>query len=85
MAIEVVVQDGRANLKAEGADDEVPPSSDFNHWINHASNTSLDSVQVTVRIVDPEESQQLNFDYRGKIPLRMCFPFPMVITSFLSN
>lgn len=61
MAIEVIIQDGR-----ECPDDEIPPSSDFTHWINHAATRDLDNTQITVRIVDTGESHQLNASYRGR-------------------
>ncbi len=60
MTIEVTVQDGR-----ESNDDEVPPSADFTRWANLAAESASDA-QMTIRIVDAEESRQLNHQYRGK-------------------
>ena len=62
MGIEVTVQDGR-----ETADnDEVPPSSAFTRWANLAAAKLSGESQLTIRVVDPIESQRLNLQYRGK-------------------
>jgi len=61
MAIEVTVQDVR-----DTPDDEVPASSDFTRWANIAADNLHESVQLTVRVVDPAESRQLNSQYRGR-------------------
>lgn len=61
MAIEVTVQDVR-----ESADDEVPPSRDFTRWANLAAQNLSDDAQLTIRVVDATESQQLNAQYRSK-------------------
>ena len=60
MTVEVTVQDGR-----DEEDDEVPSSSDFARWVNLAAGNVPDA-QLTIRLVDPAESQQLNCQYRGK-------------------
>ena len=61
MGVEVTVQ----NASSSG-DDEVPPSSDFSRWANLAAIDLDQPSQLTVRVVDPRESQQLNLQYRGK-------------------
>lgn len=61
MTIEVVVQDAR-----ESTDDEVPPSSSFTLWANLAAADMDRSSALTIRVVDEEESRQLNHRYRGK-------------------
>jgi len=61
MAIEVAVQDVR-----ETVDDEVPPSSSFTRWANMAAGAPEEPMELTIRVVDPDESQQLNSQYRGK-------------------
>lgn len=62
MKIEVTVQDGRESSD----DDEVPPSSAFTSWAKLAAATLSGESQLTIRVVDPLESQQLNLQYRGK-------------------
>ena len=61
MTIEVTLQDVR-----ESADEEVPPSSDFSRWANLADDEKNTISQLTIRLVEPPESQQLNRQYRGK-------------------
>ena len=61
MTIEVTVQDGR-----ESPDDEVPPSTDFHHWINLAIPEGTPDAGITIRIVDSDESRQLNQQYRNQ-------------------
>ena len=50
----------------EAPDDEVPASSSFAQWVNLADNQPDRAAQLTIRLVDPDESQQLNVRYRGK-------------------
>lgn len=59
--VEVIVQDGRKVV-----DDGIPSSSRFACWANVTANGLNELVQLTVRVVDPEESRQLNYQYRGK-------------------
>jgi probable rRNA maturation factor len=61
VTIEVTLQDARAS-----SDDEVPPSSSFARWASLAAPAIKEPAQLTIRIVDVDESQQLNHDYRGK-------------------
>ena len=61
MTVEVTVQDAR-----ESADDEVPPSSSFTRWANLAAADITGPSSLTIRVVDEEESRQLNRRYRGK-------------------
>lgn len=50
----------------ESADDEVPPSSSFTRWANLAAGDIRESSSLTIRVVDEQESRQLNHRYRGK-------------------
>ena len=61
MVIEVTVQDAR-----EFQDDEVPASSEFTQWVNLAGSELVGDSQLTIRVVDAAESQQLNKQYRDK-------------------
>jgi len=80
MGIEVIVQDGR-----ESSDDEVPPSSDFSDWANLAASELSDESQLTIHIVDPVESQQLNLQYRGKNKPTNVLSFSYVDDEMLSE
>lgn len=44
--------------------DEVPPSSQFQHWLNLVFQNHPKNVELTVRVVDEPESQSLNFQFR---------------------
>ncbi|MBF4243964.1 rRNA maturation RNase YbeY [Vibrio anguillarum] len=57
----------------------LPTFDEFSHWLTHAVTPFQEQAEVTVRIVDSEESQQLNRDYRGKDkPTNvLSFPFEM--------
>ena len=57
----------------------LPAFDDISHWLTHAVTPFQEQAEVTVRIVDSEESQQLNRDYRGKDkPTNvLSFPFEM--------
>lgn len=45
---------------------ELPTQADFELWLQTAVNDEKPNAEVTIRLVDISESQQLNFDYRGK-------------------
>lgn len=57
----------------------LPTFDDISHWLTHAVTPFQEQAEVTVRIVDSEESQQLNRDYRRKDkPTNvLSFPFEM--------
>lgn len=45
---------------------QVPDSSKFQQWVSAALLHDFDNLEQTIRIVDEQESQQLNHQYRGK-------------------
>lgn len=51
---------------------DLPTEAQFQQWLEAAILPFQDVAEVTVRIVDAAESQQLNFDYREKINRPMC-------------
>jgi probable rRNA maturation factor len=55
---------------------EVPTHADFHQWILAALVHSNDDFEVTVRLVDIEESQALNYEYRGKNKPTNVLSFP---------
>lgn len=67
--------------------DNVPGVMQFQAWAEAALNGRLEQAELVVRIVDREESQQLNREYRGKDrPTNvLSFPFeaPDVVESHL--
>jgi probable rRNA maturation factor len=55
---------------------DLPSSSDFHHWVSTALNGSMESAELSIRIVDIPESQALNFQYRGKNKPTNVLSFP---------
>lgn len=55
---------------------DLPSEDDFSSWVKVALPTSGDEYEVTVRIVDEEESQALNNEYRGKDKPTNVLSFP---------
>ncbi len=56
--------------------DNLPSREDVLHWLSQTITQFQTQAEVTVRIVDEQESQQLNFDYRGKDKPTNVLSFP---------
>ncbi len=54
----------------------IPSEAKFQQWLNAAVTPFQDDAEVTIRIVDEAESQQLNFDYREKDKPTNVLSFP---------
>ncbi|MDX1676995.1 rRNA maturation RNase YbeY [Arsukibacterium sp.] len=54
----------------------IPAADDFQRWLNAAIAPFQDDAEVTVRIVDNAESQQLNLQYRNKDKPTNVLSFP---------
>ncbi len=54
----------------------LPTEAQFQLWLEAAISPFQEIAEVTVRIVDEEESQQLNFDYREKDKPTNVLSFP---------
>ncbi len=54
----------------------LPSQEDFATWLQAAITPFQSQAEVTIRIVDTEESHQLNFDYRGKDKPTNVLSFP---------
>ncbi|WP_191602996.1 rRNA maturation RNase YbeY [Marinomonas algicola] len=54
----------------------LPSQTQFEDWVNVALPTIGDEFEVTIRIVDLEESQSLNHEYRGKDKPTNVLSFP---------
>lgn len=54
----------------------IPSEAQFQQWLNAAVTPFQDDAEVTIRIVDEAESQQLNFDYREKDKPTNVLSFP---------
>lgn len=58
---------------------QLPTELQITTWLNAVVKRFQDSAEVTVRIVDNEESQQLNNDYRGKNKPTNVLSFPFEV------
>ena len=56
--------------------DWLPSDEQLSLWIHTAVKEQRPDAEVTIRITDQEESQQLNFDYRGKNKPTNVLSFP---------
>ncbi|CUU23315.1 Endoribonuclease YbeY [Duffyella gerundensis] len=54
----------------------LPPESDFQRWLEAVLPQFQEESEVTIRIVDEAESQQLNHTYRGKEKPTNVLSFP---------
>ncbi len=54
----------------------LPSDAQFQHWLSSAVSLFQTQAEVTIRIVDEAESQQLNRDYRGKDKPTNVLSFP---------
>ncbi len=67
------------DLQVACADAQGLPTEDqLQGWLDHALDklSDLDETEVTIRLVDEEESQQLNHEYRGKDKPTNVLSFP---------
>ncbi|MDW6092316.1 rRNA maturation RNase YbeY [Vibrio rhizosphaerae] len=56
--------------------DGIPSEADFSRWLTAAITPFQAQAEVTIRIVDQAESQQLNCQYRGKDKPTNVLSFP---------
>jgi probable rRNA maturation factor len=54
----------------------LPQESDFELWVRSALGNSMETAELTIRIVDSDESQMLNSTYRGKDKPTNVLSFP---------
>ena len=70
MSIELDLQIATSN------EEGLPAQTDFAHWLTQAVTPFQAEAEVTVRIVDEQESHQLNLQYRGKDKPTNVLSFP---------
>jgi probable rRNA maturation factor len=79
MSVQIDVQYVERSAESPAETLEEPPSeSDFKRWVELALGDN-DSAQVSIRIVDEDESRSLNRIYRGKDSPTNVLSFPMNI------
>ncbi|MGR5219564.1 rRNA maturation RNase YbeY [Vibrio parahaemolyticus] len=54
----------------------LPTADEFQQWLDKAIRPFQQDAELTIRIVDEEESHQLNLDYRGKDKPTNVLSFP---------
>ncbi|MEZ9903508.1 rRNA maturation RNase YbeY [Vibrio breoganii] len=57
-------------------DSQLPSEQDFQSWLDYTLTQFQPDSELTIRIVDSEESHQLNHDYRGKDKPTNVLSFP---------
>lgn len=58
---------------------EIPAEADFNMWALAVLKGRLESAEVVIRVVDEEESQRLNRDFRDKDKATNVLSFPFEV------
>lgn len=56
--------------------DNLPTDAQFQQWFEQAVQSFREQAEVTIRLVDEDESQSLNRDYRGKDKPTNVLSFP---------
>jgi probable rRNA maturation factor len=57
-------------------ENNLPAEKDFQHWLTSTVNQFQPDAEVTIRLVDEQESHDLNFEYRGKDKPTNVLSFP---------
>lgn len=58
---------------------QIPTNAMIKNWVNLALNSSPKNVEISIKIVDPEESASLNKQYRHKKGATNVLSFPMSV------
>lgn len=66
-------------LQQEIADQDLPGETQFNEWVSAALTGRKDEAELCIRIVDAEESRELNHQYRGKDKSTNVLSFPFEV------
>lgn len=64
------------DLQIACTDENLPDEQTFQHWVNTALQSENKAYELTIRLVDREESQQLNYQYRNKNSPTNVLSFP---------
>ncbi|KXI28770.1 rRNA maturation RNase YbeY [Paraglaciecola hydrolytica] len=63
---------------------DIPSEQDFSLWLEHVfAALSISDKEITIRIVDDAESQQLNYQYRSKNSPTNVLSFPFEMPDFM--
>jgi len=67
------------DLQVEIDDTDLPDEAQFNQWVEAALTGRKDEAELCIRLVDPEESRELNHQYRGKDKSTNVLSFPFEV------
>ncbi len=74
----------QAELQHVATAEDVPSQAQFQQWLD-TTFPELDGQTVLIRVVDPEESRQLNRDYRSKDYPTNVLSFPFEVPEGIPN
>ncbi|MGB0466111.1 MAG: rRNA maturation RNase YbeY [Pontibacterium sp.] len=66
-------------LQRETNSDKLPTDTQFEHWVSTALQGRKAEAELCIRLVDVEESQALNLQYRGKDKPTNVLSFPFEV------
>lgn len=64
---------------------DIPEQEQFEQWLNAFLPEIMADAELTVRLVDEQESQQLNHDYRGKDYPTNVLSFPFEVPEYIDE
>ena len=64
---------------------EIPADKDFQQWVHHVLEQQQGSGSVVIRLVDADESQALNHQYRNKDYATNVLSFPFEAPEFIEE
>ncbi|MCP4791366.1 MAG: rRNA maturation RNase YbeY [Gammaproteobacteria bacterium] len=70
------------DLQIATQEQDLPSHEQFQQWVSLASEGQTTQSDITIRLVDDAESQQLNADYRGKNQPTNVLSFPAQMDEF---
>lgn len=69
----------KINLQNVSQDKKIPTKTEFTRWSKKVLAKNINPTEITIRIVDTEESQALNNYYRGKNKPTNILSFPFAV------
>lgn len=67
------------DLQVEIDDNDLPDQAQFTQWVEAALTGRKDEAELCIRLVDPDESRELNHQYRGKDKSTNVLSFPFEV------
>jgi len=73
------------DLQYASQSDSIPDSKRIEEWVRRSSPKELDNVEVCIRVVDEDESAELNNQYRNKQGPTNVLSFPYDAPDFIND